>query len=434
MRFSLRTALLAVSTPLALLACGEAASDQDSTPAVPEVRADVDRDDTRPVTDTAVGAVVAGQNTFGLAFYRAVAAGTTGNLFCSAMSAHQALSMACAGARGETRTAMAGTLHAPEDDEAFHGAQNTLAQAVTAPLPEDRLPEGAEAPIVRLQNALFPQEGFPIDAAYLERLARSYGAGAVPVDYRNDTEAARGTINLWVADGTEGRIPELLQPGQVGADTALTLVNAAYFLGKWSEAFLPESTFPQAFHTPGGDAEVPFMHHTFEGLAAAVTPEFTAVSLPYAGGALSFLAVAPAGDLAEFEVGLTDERLSAVLGALSTERTDLAMPGFELRSRYELKPVLTALGMGVAFSDAADFHGIASGLDLKISEVVQEAWVKVDESGTEAAAATAVVFDAGAALEPEPARQIALDRPFLFLIRHEETGAVVFMGRVMDPR
>lgn len=428
-----RTALFAGFTSLALFACGESASDSGAASAVPELRADVARDDTRPVTDSAVGAVVAAQNTFGLAFYREVAAGAKGNLFCSSLSAHQALSMAYAGARGETRTAMAGTLHVVGDDAAYHGAQNTLAQAVTAPPPEGSLAEGAEAPIVRLQNALFPQEGFPIDAAYLDRLGRSYGAGAVPVDYRNDTEGARGTINTWVSDVTAGRIPELIQPGQVNQGTVLTLVNAVYFLGKWSEAFAPESTFEQVFHTASGDAEVPFMHHTFEGLSAAITPEFTAVSLPYAGGALSFLALAPTGDLAEFEAALTDETLSAALGALTIEPTDLAMPRFELRNRYGLKPVLTALGMGVAFSDAADFSGISPGFDLKISEVIQEAWVKVDESGTEAAAATAIVFDAGAALEPEPVRQIALDRPFVFLIRHEATGAVMFTGRVVDP-
>jgi hypothetical protein len=139
-------------------------------------------------------------------------------------------------------------------------------------------------------------------------------------------------------------------------------------------------------------------------------------------------------DLAEFEAGLTDATLTGALAALTTEPTAVEMPGFELRSRYALKPVLDELGMGVAFTDAADFHGIASDIDLKISQVIQEAWVKVDESGTEAAAATAITFDAGAALEPEPTRTVTLDRPFVFLIRHEPTGAVIFMGRVVDPQ
>ena len=445
MRHLLHIALLAGLTPLALLACGEAASDAESdagptppsappTSSVPEVRADADRDETRPLTDTALGAVVAGQNTFGLEFYRALAASEAGNLFCSSLSAHQALSMAYAGARGETRAAMAGTLHAVDDDEAYHGAQNTLAQAVLAPPSEGSLPEGEPAPLLRLQNALFPQEGFAIDGAYLERLAKSYGAGAFPVDYRHDAEAARGTINTWVSEVTAGRIPELLVPGQVGEGTVLTLVNAVYFLGKWSEAFLPESTFEQTFHTASGDADVAFMHHTFESLSAAITPEFTAVSLPYAGGELSFLALQPVGDLRAFEDSLTDATLAGALAALTLAPTQLAMPSFELRSRYSLKPMLETLGMGVAFSDAADFHGICPDFDLKISEVVQEAWVKVDESGTEAAAATAIVFDAGAAPEPEPIRSVSLDRPFVFVIRHEPTGAVIFMGRVADPR
>jgi serpin B len=388
----------------------------------------VPRDTPPPITANAVSALVAAQNTFSIDLYRTVASSTEGRFFFSPLSVHQALSMAYAGAAGATQSAMRDVLHAGADDAAYHDAQNAVAQAVTAPPAE--LPADAIAPVVRLANTLFVQQNYPLLPTFTDRLGASYGAAAQAVDFAGDTEGARGTINAWVAEHTEDHIPELLKPGMISEMTRLTLVNAVYFLGQWATAFEPAATFEETFRGADGDEPAPFMHGTFD-LAATSNETYDAVALPYAGGELHMLAIAPKGEgsLAAFEAEFDGDALAGVDGALTVERTSVAVPKFEMRSPLMLKAPLGALGMGPAFTEA-DFSGITGARDLSISDVVHEAWVRVDESGTEAAAATAVVFDAGAAPEPVESRSVRLDRPFLALIRHVPTGAILFMARV----
>lgn len=426
-----------LSNPLALTlcfsatfpGCGDASNDE--TPTGGAASTAPSRDAPPPLTDGAVSTLVAAQNSFALNLFREVAKAGEGDLFFSPLSVHQALAMAYAGAAGETRSAMREVLGVRGDDAAWHGAQNAVAQAVVAP--PVVLADDATPPFVRLVNTLFVQDGFDLLPAYMDRLAGSYSARPQVVDFENDTEGARATINAWVADATEDRIPELLKMGMLGPSTRLTLVNAVYFLGQWATAFEPDATFPQPFQAAAGPVEVPFMHGTFE-VRGARTEAYDAVELPYAGGELSLLAIAPTGDLAAFEAGLDDAALAGIMGGLTLEPTAVAVPRFEMRSSMVLKTVLTAMGMGPAFSEA-DFSGITGDRSLAISEVVHEAWVRVDEAGTEAAAATAVVFDAGAAPLPEDEpRAIRLDRPFLGLIRHAPSGAILFMARITSPQ
>ncbi len=379
--------------------------------------------------DADLRALVASQNAFALSLFRAAATPNTNALF-SAFSVHQALSMAYAGARNKTRTAMTQVLGVSGDDVAFHRAQNAL------DLRLENQPAGDEthpAPIFRIANTLFAQTGLGLEAPFLDTLALNYGAGVGRVDYLADPEAARRSINGWVSDKTEGHIPELLTAGQVGTDTRLTLVDAVYFLGQWATAFDPTWSYAQTFHGLGGvgDVQAPFMHRTLD-LAAAVTDEAVVVELPYAGDSLSMQILMPKGDLAAFEATLTMERLDTLLAGVTTEPTAIALPRFEMRVRSLLRQPLTTLGMGPAFGEA-DFSGITTETGLGITEVVHEAWMRVDEAGTEAAAATAVLMDAGATVEPD-ARAIAIDRPFLLLIRDRATGAILFDGRLSDPR
>lgn len=444
MRSLARSALVTIALTAACLACQDesARTSPDGAPAdgqppaeeippapdLPVARAELAREEAPEVTADVLAAQVDGQRDFALDLLRA-AGGEGTNALISPFSVHQALGMTFAGARGETHDAMATALRAGTDEAAFHRAANALDRAL-AQAPAG-LPDEATAPVVRVANAVFAHDELPIEAPFLETLARNYGAGLWLVDFASAAEAARLAINQWVAAHTENHIPELLQPGQVGELTRMVLVNAVYLLADWARPFPAEGTYDRPFQAPAGERAVPFMH-TLDDFAVAETDEAVTIELPYAGDTLSLLVVVPKGALADFERGLDSAGLRAIEEALAFETVDLALPRFEVRARFLLKDALTTMGMGAVFADDADFQGI-SREPLKISQVVHEAWMRVDEKGTEAAAATAVLLDAGGApFEPE-ARAVVVDRPFLLLLRHRPTGAILFAGRVVNP-
>jgi serpin B len=266
--------------------------------------------------------------------------------------------------------------------------------------------------------------------AYLEALAARFGAGLRLVDYVRETEAARRLINGWVDDQTEHRIPELIAQGLLDPSVRLTLVNAIYLKAPWLTPFPEQATAPAPFtRADGTTVEVPTMSLT-ASLPYADGDGWKAVELPYVGEALALTVVVP-DDLASFEVELDADAWTAIVGALEGRHVALEFPRFGIETKVELAKVLAALGMPTAFSGAADFSGITAAERLFISEVIHQANIDVDEKGTEAAAATAVVMRATAA--PEPPITLRVDRPFLFALRDVPTGAVVFLGRVGDP-
>jgi serpin B len=283
---------------------------------------------------------------------------------------------------------------------------------------------------LRIANAPFAQRGMPLEDAYLEALAARYGAALRLVDYVADTEGARRLINGWVADETEQRIPELLVPGVLTPESRLTLVNAIYLKAPWLEPFAVEATAPGTFtRADGTTAEVPFMAASAL-MRHAAGSGWQAVEIPYIGGSLAMTVIVPA-DLAAFEASLTADELAAITGALAETQVDLALPKFSIETKAELGAILAALGMPTAFADAADFGGITTAERLAIAEVIHQANIDVDEKGTEAAAATAVVMRAtGMPAEPVTVR---VDRPFVFALRDVPTGAILFLGRVGDP-
>lgn len=381
-----------------------------------------------PPEDAAAAA--AGINAFGLDLYRQAAAGS-GNVVVSPASIVLALAMARAGARGVTADEMDAVLRDVAAD-ANATWLNALDRALSARSGTFKDATGKELDVtLRIANAPFAQRGMALEPAYLEAVASRFGAGLRLADYVRETEAARRLINGWVDEQTEHRIPELLAQGVITPDTRLTLVNAIYLKAPWLTPFAVEATKPGSFRrADGSTVEVPMM-----SLAAALpyaeSDGWRAVELPYVGGSLALTVIVP-DDLAAFEAELSADRLAAITGALGERQVSLTFPKFGIETKARLAEVLAALGMPTAFDpDRADFSGITGEERLFIADVIHQANIDVDEKGTEAAAATAVVmWTTGAPVEPVALR---VDRPFLFALRDVPTGALLFLGRVSDP-
>jgi serpin B len=353
------------------------------------------------------------------------------NLFFSPHSISVALAMAHGGARGTTATQMATALDYRLEGSALHRAFNSLDQEL-ARRSQATAGEG-EAPTLTVTNAIWGRQGAVFLPAYLDLLAVNYGAGLRALDFAGDLEGARLTINRWVEQQTAGRIQDLLVPGVLTPATALVLTNAIYSKASWQQPFIQSATTTRPFFVaPGSSFEVPTMQRQGR-IRYAETADLRAVELPYKGGQLAMLILAPRDDrAAAFEAALSAAALDGVTAALAEREVLLRLPKFKLSAKFKLKPTLTGLGMPVAFSSEADFSGIDGTRELAISDVIHQAFVAVDEKGTEAAAATAVVAPPPSI--PQVEVELNLDRPFLFLIRDAPTGAVLFMGRLADPR
>ena len=344
----------------------------------------------------------------------------------SPFSISEALSMTFAGARGATASQIAGALDFGLPAPRLFAAFNTAGQALAA----------VNGPEVTLDvaDALYGQRGERFRQAFLGVLARDYGTGMRIVDFQAAADAARAAINAWVSERTHGRISKLLGPGDVDPSTRLVLVNAVYLKAKWLLAFDKQATFPAVFHSPGGAVEVPTMHQTgtFGYLRGA---GYRALELPYRGGRLAFDILLPnRGQLQLLLSSLTSKSPLRLLRGLGPQRVQLALPKLRLRTRFELADALKALGMPLAFEPGrADLSGIGGQPgDLHIKAVVHEAYIRVDEAGTEAAAATGVTISPTAIAAP-PAIRFVVDRPFAFVLRDTATGAILFMGVVSHP-
>ncbi len=433
-RLSPLTILLLPLVALGIAACSSD-DDEGATPthsaAEPEV---VSSDAPRAalVASAAPDAALAGQE-FGFDLWRHLNTGDE-NLLISPYSVQVALAMTRLGAAGATRDQIEAVLRTTFSAD-FDQSMNALDQLLAS----RNVPEPAEGdefapPPVELSmaNSLWGQRGYPFESPFLDALAIHYGAGMNLVDFVEATEAARDSINGWVSDRTRDRIPELINEGVLSADTRLVLVNALYLKAAWLVPFDPADTTDQPFHLlDGSTVDVPTMHIDRRFQYASVDG-VDAVSLPYGDGSLSMLLLVPAlGGLDALEDSLSPALLNAVDSALGEYQVKLALPKFEFRSPTVLNAPLQAMGMPTAFeAGLADFSGITTVEDLYISAVVHEAFISVDEEGTEAAAATAVIIDRVSA---SPPAELTVDRPFLFLIRDNATGAILFLGRVTNP-
>jgi serine protease inhibitor len=355
--------------------------------------------------------------------------GSKGNLFISPYSISTALAMTYAGSRGNTQEQMAKALRFSLPQQDIHGAFAEL---------DARLMKVRDRGTIKLNvaNSLWPQKDYRFLDEYLALIRKYYGVSITPVDYKNASEAARETINRWVEKKTEQMIKNLIQPGVLDKLTRLVLVSAIHFKGMWTWKFDPARTKNEPFFiSPRDSVQTPFMRQ--EGhFKYAEIDSVQMLELPYRGGTLSMLILLPRekNGLTELERRFSAENLSRWQSALTEREVDVSLPKFKIASTFRLDQALSAMGMVDAFIQTrADF----SGMDGKpgwlfIGTVMHQAYGEVNEEGTEAAAATAVE-----APKAEPTSESPLvfraDRPFLFLIRENKSGALLFLGKVIDP-
>ena len=366
---------------------------------------------------------------FGLDFYKA-AFTAGGNAVFSPTSIVLALSMAQAGAVGETASQMDTVLHSAAGTGDGNGI-NSLDQSLAGLSGTFKDANGKDLELtLRIANAPFAQSGLQLQRAYLDTLASRYGAGLRLVDFANAPAGACKLIDGWVSDQTEGRIPKLLE--SLDSATHLVLVNAIYLQAPWQTPFDVQNTNPEPFtRSDGSQVSVPTMGLNLSVADYASGSGWQAVELPYAGGSLVMTIVVP-DNLATFERSLDVARFAQITASLEPTDVDLTLPRFKIETKSDLSSVLAQMGMPLAFDpDRADFSGITTQEQLYISAVIHQANISVDEKGTEASAATAVVMTAGLA----PSKQVTLhvDRPFIFAVRDTNTGAILFLGRVTDP-
>jgi serpin B len=382
-----------------------------------------------------MAALVSSNTAFAFDLYQvlAEASGEGANLFYSPYSISAALAMTYAGAEGETEQEMAETMHVTLPETRLHPAFNALALALAE---RGQGAEGKDGGGFRLHvvNALWGQRGYEFLQPFLDTLAQHYGAGLRLLDFSAAPEEARVTINDWVSEQTEGKIKDLIPQGAIDILTRLVLTNAIYFNAAWAEPFEVDRTDDGPFHALDDEpVMVPMMHQT-AAFGYAERDGYQVVELPYDGHELSMVILLPdMGQFTDIEEALDVQEIAGVFEALRDRQVALAMPKFKVESSFSLVDALIALGMPSAFSsEAADFSGMDGTHDLLITNVFHKAFVDVDEAGTEAAAATAVIVSLESAMPAEPVK-VTVDRPFVFLIRDIRTGSVLFVGRVMDP-
>lgn len=378
-------------------------------------------------------------NTFGADLYRLLTVDTTPatatNLVFSPASIAIALAMTRAGAAGTTATEMDAVLHV-SDPTQFPSSMNALQlgfdernQRIDVPGTDD----SAEI-VLSVANSLWGQQGYAFENTFLDLLAEQYGAGVQLVDYKRDPEAARKLINSWVADNTNDRIPELLAEGVITSDARLTLVNAIFMKAPWLKPFDTSSSDDLSFTTASGDVvQAPTMLQT-ERFNYAAGDTWQALELPYTGSLLSMIIVLP-NEGAALADGV--DALATLANAAKSERVTVSLPTFDIDTQVGLAETLAALGMPSAFDPlTADFSAMSATADepLFIGAVIHQANITVDEAGTEAAAATAVVMETTSAPGPSDGPiEFTVDRPFVFAIRDNPTGAILFLGQIADP-
>ena len=370
--------------------------------------------------------VVESMNTFALDLYGRLAAASEENLFLSPASISTALAMTYAGARGDTESQMAAVLRLPK--RGVHEGFGAMVDYLNALGEQEKFN-------LTIANALWGQRDYDFRREFTDLLHTRYGAGLRQVDYRRDTEAARVAINAWVEEQTNEKIKDLIPPGILTAYTRLVLTNAIYFHGHWQEQFNPDATRPLPFTTAAGEqVETLTM---FQQAEFRYGEDSTAqvLEMGYAGGDMAMTLLLPKRQdgLNELEKGLDPVALQRWTERLRRREVKVYLPKFSMTAEFQLKSVLSAMGMSDAFNAAsADFSGMDGTRELFVHEVVHKAFVDVNETGTEAAAATGVVVGiTSAPLQPPVFRA---DHPFWFVIRDTRSGAVLFAGRLNDPR
>ena len=381
------------------------------------------------VSESDLKTLVDGNNAFGLDLYQTLRS-QDGNLILSPFSVSLALAMTYAGARGETETQMADVLNFGPQDQ-VHNTFNALDLALEeSPIGLDKDQEPMQLSIA---NSMWAEQTFTFLPDFLDTLSVNYGAGIQLMDFINSPDPSRKIINQWVSDETKDKINNLLPENSITSDTKMVLVNAIYFKADWLSPFDANDTYDSTFKLlDGSEVTVPMMGQQLY-IPYFVGDGYAVAELPYAGeSAVMTLLVPDEGRFEEIEAQVDGAMFNEALANLAPADVTLRMPKFEFESPFNLSDALIEMGMPLAFDEnRADFSGMTDQQDLYIGNVIHKAFVAVDEKGTEAAAATAVVMEGATAMMPE--NVLTIDRPFLFFIRDVETGQILFIGRVLNP-
>ncbi|MGA1871381.1 MAG: serpin family protein [bacterium] len=419
-----------------ILGCDRSSNDLDDVnQSDQDVEVDVVQSEKQRITSPVVSQanldeIVAGNSEFAFNLYQMIR-DEEGNIIYSPYSISLALAMAYAGAESNTEQQMADTLVFSLPEENLHPAFNALdlELASRAEVPADSDESGFK---LNIANAIWGQKDYSFLAGFLDVLSENYGAGLRVLDFASEPEESRITINNWVSDETEGKIQDLIPQGAISSMTRLVLTNAIYFNAAWAFPFEEENTTTADFSLLDGSMVSADMMNQGKIMSYAAGQDYKAVEMRYSGNELSMLIIVPdEGQFESFESGLDLTKVDSIISQLTTKEVQLSMPKFTFEQSLSLSTILSEMGMSDAFvPSVADFSGINGEYLLYISDVLHKAFIKVDEEGTEAAAATAVVI--GVTSIPEYV-ELTIDRPFIFLIRDIQTKAILFVGRVVNP-
>jgi serpin B len=385
----------------------------------------------KPIDITDINNIVEANNQFALDYYSQLKEKDDGNIFFSPFSISSALAITYEGARGETAEEIQTVFYFPADDNLRRTEYATVFDELNK---EDKKYKLSTA------NALWAQEDYQFLTEYLDTVEKYYGGKATNLDFVKDPEGSRVTINNWVEDQTNDKIRDLIPQGVIDELTRLILTNAIYFKGEWVKQFNEEETKEEDFRISKNDyVEVQMMQRTDEEAKFnyAENDKLQILEMPYSGEELSMLILLPKNDdLTVIEDLLSTQKLSEWEKDLENQRVDVYIPKFKFETKYFMANDLKTMGMPTAFQwPGADFSGMDGTKDLYIGEVIHQAFVEVNEEGTEAAAATAVIMVGSVSMEQETPEipVFRADHPFIFLIQEKASGNILFMGRVVNP-
>lgn len=377
--------------------------------------------------------VVDANNQFAVDYYSKLKSKNNDNIFFSPFSISSAFAMTYEGAKGQTAEEMRSVFYFPEDSNLRRTEYATIF---------DEINKGDKKYKLSSANALWAQQDYQFSRDFFSDVEKYYGGKATNLDFNKDPEGSRVTINNWVENQTNDKIQDLIPMGAIQPMTKLVLTNAVYFKGEWVKQFNKNDTKEENFRTSNsGTVKAQMMQRTDDEAIFnyAENNNLQMLEMPYSGDELSILFLLPKNDnLTELESMLSTKNISDWKNDLEEQRVKVYIPKFKFETKYSMVDDLEAMGMSLAFSDFADFSGMtATGKkDLKIDQAIHQAFVEVNEEGTEAAAATAVAMVLRAAPGPlkEPKIPIFLaDHSFIFLIQQKSTGNILFIGRVVNP-
>ncbi len=352
------------------------------------------------------------------------------NSIISPYSISTALAMTYGGARGKTMNEMSSVMKYSLEQNSFHPTFSAFMSDITSISSEKAGFESA--------NAIYAQKDYDFLSEFFELINKNYGSALKFVDFhKGNREDIRQEINKWVELKTKSKITELIAPNILSEDTRMVLVNAIYFLAEWEKEFNKELTYSDSFYPNNGDPQKVNYMKTTDNFMYIQSKGYEAIELPYSGNKFSMMMVLPESktDFSSFIKSFSYDDFNTITSNFAKKQVEVNIPKYKIETATELQKVLIQMGMPLAFSNKADFSGMTGKQDLKIDKVIHKAFVEVDEKGTEAAAATAVVMIRKTAAVEDMSQKIIFkaDRPFLFFIKENNNNTIIFMGSVINP-